>query len=185
MKMLVWYLWWLNVKGFNSTALSWRWLGALPAQGRCHAASSPAQALCIGAELARGSWSNHLPPSPQGQGQGSGASRGAAGQLAAGLRNLVAAQILQMTSGLAGTVSRIWGLATGAGRSLPAVPQLHGQPEGIAGRGRMLAGRRASRSLEQLISWLLTEKRMWIGSYARSKGKPGQKSVVLEYLSGW
>lgn len=33
-------------------------------------------------------------------------------------------------------------------------------PEWTAGRGRMLAGHRASRSLEQLISWLLTEKRM-------------------------
>jgi len=64
------------------------------------------------------------------------------------------------------------------------VPQLHSRPEGMAGRRRMLAGRRASRSLEQLISWLLTEKRMRIGSYARSEGKPGQKSVVLEYLSG-
>lgn len=85
----------------------------------------------------------------------------------------------------ASMASRIWGLAIGAGQSLPVVPQLYGQPEGIAGRGRMLAGRRASRSLEQLISWLLTEKRMWIGSYARSKGKPGQKSVVLEYLSRW
>lgn len=34
------------------------------------------------------------------------------------------------------------------------------RPEWTAGRGRMLAGHRASRSLEQLISWLLTEKRM-------------------------
>lgn len=85
----------------------------------------------------------------------------------------------------ADTAASLWGLAPGAGRSLPAVRQLLGRPEGTAGRGRMLARRRASRSLEQLISWLLTEKRMWIGSYAGWKGKPGQKSVALEYLSGW